>query len=107
MMKISIYQAMTALMGKMSWQRILIVYSDNDYGRDLMKEFVRQSQYESVCVVEAIAVPASPDVTEYGNILQNIGKYHVSGAAYFGDHYSMKIVSRYNCFMFYQEYGKT
>ena len=85
---------MIALMKELGWERIVLAYSMNDYGQDAITEFVRQSQNSDVCVVEAIGVPPTGTPLEYGNSLDDIHRYDVNGAVYFGDHYSMANVMK-------------
>lgn len=69
-----------------TWERVVIVYSDNDYGYDSMTEFVRQSQETSICVAAVIAVPPMGDVSDYQAKLANIGMYDVNSAVIFATH---------------------
>ena len=85
---------MIALMKELGWQRIVLAYATNDYGGDAIKEFIRQSQNSDVCVVETVKVPPTGSALEYGNSLNNIHRYDVNGAVYFGDHYSMSNVMK-------------
>lgn len=77
---------MIQFMNNYGWERIVIVYADNDYGRDSMAEFVRQSQQNNVCISAVIAVPPTPDVITYRTRLQDIDMYDVSGAVIFASH---------------------
>jgi len=80
-------------MNQYGWERVVLVYTENDYGEDSMTEFVRQSQQKQVCIVATIAVPATPDLNTYIDRLQNIGNYDVNGAIFFGTHEPNMMVS--------------
>jgi len=73
------------LMSVLQWQRVVVVYFDNDFGRDTANEFVRLSQNSDVCVVEMIPIKPTPDVPAWMESIRDIGKYGVTGAVFFGD----------------------
>ena len=80
---------MIAAMNQLGWERVLLVYSTNDYGEDAINEFIRQSQTTAVCVVETVGLPPTGSVNEIGPIIANIDRFDVHGAVYFGSHDSM------------------
>lgn len=82
-----------AAMKAMSWERILFVYVDNYYGISAMDEIIRRSHMENVCIVETISLPATSDIGEYIVKLQDIARYNVKGAVFFGAHPAALAVS--------------
>lgn len=76
-------------MNELGWKRILLTYTDNDYGKDAVDEFIRQSQMSEVCVVDTVALPPQGSVSEYYQKIKDIGRYDVNGAVFTGVHASM------------------
>lgn len=82
-----------AAMNAIGWERIVIVYADNEYDKKSMEEFVRLSQYGDVCVVAAIATPSDSDVPGHVSSMSDMERYDVNGALYIGTQYSALLVS--------------
>ncbi|KAH3888875.1 hypothetical protein DPMN_012917 [Dreissena polymorpha] len=79
-------KTMLSTMVTLKWERIIIIYTDNDYGRDYYNEFIKLSQNNQVCVVAAISVPGSPNLPAYMERLKAVGTLDVTAAAFFGVH---------------------
>ena len=78
-----------AAMKALGWERVIIVYTDSDYARDTMLEFVHLSEERNICVVGTVALPATRSIPQLRSALEDIERYDVIGAVYIGDQLDM------------------
>ncbi|OWF48090.1 uncharacterized protein LOC110453540 [Mizuhopecten yessoensis] len=80
----SLAEAMLAALERLSWKKVVVVYSDSVFGMDSYDTFMRMALKKSICIAKAISVPASGSVTDIQQRLGGISNYDVSAGVFFG-----------------------
>ncbi|KAL5016529.1 hypothetical protein ScPMuIL_006118 [Solemya velum] len=81
-------KVMLDVVSELQWDRILLVHSDSDYGRDGYDTLVRQAIGRDICIAEAIQLSAHGTVDEFKDRLLSLGDLGITGAIYFGSYVS-------------------
>ena len=97
------FQAMIEAMKVMKWERIVVLYSDDDYGRAAMNEMMRRSQMENVCVVKLVALPKTQVIADFLEKMEDIGIYDINGGVVFADHETTDLVSLFLAHLFWRK----
>ncbi|XP_059149160.1 uncharacterized protein LOC131936264 [Physella acuta] len=73
-------KAVTELLIQLRWQNILVVYVNDDNGRNLYEQLLQATYNQGLCVSFSLPLGASVDKDSYKTVLQNSG-YSNFGAA--------------------------
>ncbi|XP_060080414.1 uncharacterized protein LOC132559805 [Ylistrum balloti] len=77
-------EAMLAVLERMSWKKVVVVYSDSVYGKDGYNTFMHMAYKKSVCIIKGISIPVSGSVTDIQQRLAGIVNYGVDAGLYVG-----------------------
>ncbi|XP_041349145.1 uncharacterized protein LOC121368478 [Gigantopelta aegis] len=82
------------ILKKLQWQRIVLVYVDNEYGRAFFDDLAQLAFDDKKCVVRALAVKNGESVDYYKEKFSTLAKSDVKGGIIWGVSFTLDAVLR-------------
>lgn len=79
-----ISQAVAALLKRLGWTDILVIYTDDGYGTSGYKRLLEIAGESGICISRAISIPGQGTKDDYKSLLEQIGQNSYAGAVIFG-----------------------
>lgn len=77
-------RAALSMLQQLQWEKVVVVYTQDNYGSGLFTEFLRAASEAGVCIGGAIPVPNRGTVDQLRTIYQNHDFFDATAAIFFG-----------------------
>ncbi|KAK3084836.1 hypothetical protein FSP39_019949 [Pinctada imbricata] len=79
-------RAIAAVLNRLVWKRVIVVYTTSVHGSDGFDQFKRQAFKDGICITKAIAVPSMGSVNDFQTRVNNLGQYNINTAVFIGSY---------------------
>ncbi|XP_067683891.1 uncharacterized protein [Haliotis asinina] len=80
----ALVRATNALLDRLQWNKIIMVYSDSEYGRDGLKNMLEFAVNSGRCIVQAIPIKSGETEAQFASRLSAVQQYDVNGGLFWG-----------------------
>lgn len=84
--KLLLLQAIAAVLNRLVWKRVIVVYTTSIHGSHGFDQFKRQAFKDGICITKAISIPSMGSVNDFQTRVNNLGQYNINTAVFIGSY---------------------